>query len=577
MPTNSLHTAFKSGPDAAAEQLNIIAASPEFLEDEDDSWEGWLPLHNASRWGASKAAVSAALAAYPDAAKVSSKGGYEPLHLCSMGGHVEAVEAIVEVYPEGALKKDNHGRTPLDEAREGSSPAHERIVDLLLSLPGVREAEAAEQELRAAHAALLMRPDDEEEEDDGNDNEELADADGGGGLKGYKDHGRAVMGSVVAGAAYTAAVQQQQRQAAAQAAAQHAASAAAEAGEDGMDESGDGDDGESSSLYNIGARQLASRMFRAASSALWRSEPEASESDMAQVHQFFSERAKYIPLRLELRERRYLRLLEGVLHVSEYTDKVDSAAISAAPAKRKQAMRRELHSILSGLLLSCDYEAGQTAMAERSYSDYPEFFAPLFEVTRRYKVMNPEKMRETYGKLVYLLQDANTPEMQVRSHSPSSQAKQSPNSHSQAASLTAPSLFPAPHAGRARLPISCADTDSSRQAQGVQRVGDAQRRFDGCGDTSRDPRPRQEPEPDTARDQTKGARHRVSCAAVQVSSSQAKPSTAIPSTHSPPPSLPTIHLPTGRASCRRRSSSSVYTPSATTTPICTRRAIRSTR
>ena len=192
--TNSLHTAFKSGPDAAAEQLNIIAASPEFLEDEDDSWEGWLPLHNASRWGASKAAVSAALAAYPDAAKVSSKGGYEPLHLCSMGGHVEAVEAIVEVYPEGALKKDNHGRTPLDEAREGSSPAHERIVDLLLSLPGVREAEAAEQELRAAHAALLMRPDDEEEdEEDGNDNEELADADGGGGLKGYKDHGRAVM------------------------------------------------------------------------------------------------------------------------------------------------------------------------------------------------------------------------------------------------------------------------------------------------------------------------------------------------------------------------------------------------
>ena len=61
------------------------------------------------------------------------------------------------------------------------------------------------------------------------------------------------MGSVVAGAAYTAAVQQQQQKAAAQAAAQHAASAAAEAGEDGMDESGDGDDNESSSLYNIGA------------------------------------------------------------------------------------------------------------------------------------------------------------------------------------------------------------------------------------------------------------------------------------------------------------------------------------
>ena len=43
-------------------------------------------------------------------------------------------------------------------------------------------------------------------------------------------------------------------------------------------------------------------------------------------------------------------------------------------------------------------------MEQRSYCDYPEFYAPLFEVTRRYKVMNPEKMRDTYGKLVYMLQ-----------------------------------------------------------------------------------------------------------------------------------------------------------------------------
>ena len=74
-------------------------------------------------------------------------------------------------------------------------------------------------------------------------------------------------------------------------------------------------------------------------------------------------------------------------------------------------MRRELHSALSGLLLSCDYEAGQAAMAERSYGEYADFFGPLFEVTRRYKVMNPEKMRDTYGKLIYILQDANSPEM----------------------------------------------------------------------------------------------------------------------------------------------------------------------
>ena len=149
MPSNTLHAAFRDAT-AEAEQLRLIAESPSMLEEEDDSWEKWLPLHNAARWGVSGAAVRAALTAYPDAAKISSKGGYEALHLAAMGGHTDVVSAIVEMYPEGALKKDNNGRTPLDEAREGSSPEHESIVELLLALPGLREADEAEQQLRAA-------------------------------------------------------------------------------------------------------------------------------------------------------------------------------------------------------------------------------------------------------------------------------------------------------------------------------------------------------------------------------------------------------------------------------------------
>ena len=377
--TNALHVLFRDPSSSSSEQLRLIAEQPELLEQEDDSWEGWLPLHNAARWGASFEAVQAALAAFPEAAKVGSKGGYEALHLASMGGHLEAVRAIVGSYPEGALKKDNNGRTPLDEAREGSSPSHEAIVAALLALPGVREADAAEQQLRAQHAEALMLPDCD---DDGNYREDTSVA-------------RSVVGSFGALAAGGGREEG--------------------AGADKADGGADIDDADDADDAGFGvtstALSLANRMFRAASNALWRSEEAAPEQSAAELAAFFTERAKYIPLRLELRERSYLRLLEGMLKVCEYTARVDSAAMAAAPAKRQQTMHRELHAVLSGLLLSCDYEAGQHAMGERAFDDFPDFFAPLFEVTRRYKIMNPEKMRDTYGKMIYLLQDANSEAM----------------------------------------------------------------------------------------------------------------------------------------------------------------------
>jgi hypothetical protein len=40
--------------------------------------------------------------------------------------------------------------------------------------------------------------------------------------------------------------------------------------------------------------------------------------------EWFVERTKCIPLRLTLWERKYLRLLDAALQVSEYTDKIDT-------------------------------------------------------------------------------------------------------------------------------------------------------------------------------------------------------------------------------------------------------------
>nr|GAT58374.1 predicted protein [Mycena chlorophos] len=130
------------------------------------------------------------------------------------------------------------------------------------------------------------------------------------------------------------------------------------------------------------------------------------------VGEWFVQRAAFIPLRLSLSERKYLRLLEAALSVSEYTDKIDILhGFGTSKAKRIVHQIRELCAIMSGLLLSADYKRGQELFTDRDFKANSGFYRDLFELGRRYKIMNPHAMRSTYGKLIYLLMDSQAPEV----------------------------------------------------------------------------------------------------------------------------------------------------------------------
>lgn len=129
----------------------------------------------------------------------------------------------------------------------------------------------------------------------------------------------------------------------------------------------------------------------------------------AKVGEWFFERSKFIPLRLTIAERKYLRLLEAALQVSEYTDKIDTIGYGLSKAKRIVHQIRELCAILSGLVLATDYKVGQELFSDRDFEANSEFYQRIFEFGRRYKIMNPQAMRSTYGKMIYLLQVGRSP------------------------------------------------------------------------------------------------------------------------------------------------------------------------
>ncbi|ANB15508.1 hypothetical protein AWJ20_3136 [Sugiyamaella lignohabitans] len=122
------------------------------------------------------------------------------------------------------------------------------------------------------------------------------------------------------------------------------------------------------------------------------------------------EHSKYIPMRLNSEERKLLRLLEAALNVSEYTDKVDILLYSSK-AKRMIAQLKEMCSILAGLVVATNMQAGQSLFEDKEFSENAEWFQDVFEIGRRYKIMNPEKMRDSFGKLMYMIMDSRLPEV----------------------------------------------------------------------------------------------------------------------------------------------------------------------
>eukprot|EP00586_Coscinodiscus_wailesii_P015912 CAMPEP_0172507102 /NCGR_PEP_ID=MMETSP1066-20121228/201239_1 /TAXON_ID=671091 /ORGANISM="Coscinodiscus wailesii, Strain CCMP2513" /LENGTH=595 /DNA_ID=CAMNT_0013284495 /DNA_START=64 /DNA_END=1851 /DNA_ORIENTATION=+ len=174
------------------------------------------------------------------------------------------------------------------------------------------------------------------------------------------------------------------------------------------------------------------------SSASTSSSSSSSSSSITNITQLRAF-CQYIPVRLSTEERALLNVLESTLQVSEYTDNVDVTLRRGNKARR----------ILDGILEACNIATGlavcgmqdslpgqakeklrqkngsdssekngssssnkrqqcNESLASRDIRDNALFFQNIFEIGRRNKVLNPSRMRDTYGKLMHLLQDAQS-------------------------------------------------------------------------------------------------------------------------------------------------------------------------
>jgi hypothetical protein len=99
------------------------------------------------------------------------------------------------------------------------------------------------------------------------------------------------------------------------------------------------------------------------------------------------------------------------VNVSNYTSSVDSDS-SLTKGKRKHKQLQNICAFMTGLVCSRSYEKGQEVLEERNFDVHEHDIQTMLEISRRYKVTNPEKMRSEYGKLIMLMQDAVSTDLQ---------------------------------------------------------------------------------------------------------------------------------------------------------------------
>lgn len=133
---------------------------------------------------------------------------------------------------------------------------------------------------------------------------------------------------------------------------------------------------------------------------------ETNELIMAAI----KKQARYTPLRLTAEERQLFKLLDAALNVSDYTNRVDTF-LYTSKMKRIVEQLKLVCLVLVGLVVSKNMKIGQELIVNKSFKDNEKWYQNIFEIGRRYKILNPNRFNDNFGKLMYMVMDLRMPEI----------------------------------------------------------------------------------------------------------------------------------------------------------------------